>query len=115
MPVIVTVLATIFFYLMAAHALLDFPLQGEQVAVNKNPNSNTELQKAVPWYYWMGSHAMLHGAAVMMITNSLVCGLAETVAHFIIDLNKCNGRYSIHIDQLLHMLCKVLWIFYLMN
>ena len=113
MSVIFTAIFTIFFYLVAAHALLDFPLQGEQTAINKNPNSNTELQKSVPWYYWMGSHAILHGAAVTIITNSLVCGLGEVLAHFVIDLNKCNGRYSIHVDQFLHILCKMFWIFYL--
>lgn len=113
MLVLITAAFTIFFYLIAAHVLLDFPLQGEQTAVNKNPNSKTELQKSVPWYYWMGSHAILHGAAVFIITNSLFCGLAEIVAHFFIDYNKCNGRYSIHVDQTLHILCKMLWIIYL--
>lgn len=96
--------------MMVAHAAIDFPLQGDTTAINKNPNSNTELQKHVPWYYWMFAHALMHGGAVAYLTNSVFLGLCETVAHFLIDYNKCQGKYSIHVDQLLHVLCKCLWL-----
>lgn len=99
-----------FFFLLAVHALLDFPLQGDAVAVNKNRNANTELQKHVPWYYWMGAHALIHGGGVALVTNSLGLGLAETVCHFLIDFGKCEKKYSIHGDQALHVLCKVVWV-----
>jgi hypothetical protein len=98
------------FFLLAVHALLDFPLQGDAVAINKNPNANTELQKHVPWYYWMGAHALIHGGGVALVTNSLWLGLAETTCHFLIDYGKCDKRYSIHGDQALHVLCKVVWV-----
>lgn len=101
---------TILFALIVMHALLDFPLQGDAVAVNKNPNANTPLQKHVPWYYWLLSHALVHGGGVMLITGSVWLGMTETVAHFIIDYNKCQGRYSIHVDQLLHIICKIIWV-----
>ena len=98
------------FFLLVAHALFDFPLQGDAVAINKNPNANTDLQKAVPWYYWMGSHALVHGGAVGFLTGSVVLGLAETFCHFTIDYFKCNRKYSIHGDQALHVVCKVAWV-----
>lgn len=98
------------FILVAMHALLDFPLQGDAVAINKNPNANTPLQKHVPWYYWLGSHALAHGFGVWFITQSVLLGVLETVAHFFIDLAKCKGMYSIHVDQLLHVVCKALWL-----
>ena len=101
---------TILFALIVMHALLDFPLQGDAVAVNKNPNANTPLQKHVPCYYWLLSHALVHGGGVMLITGSVWLGMAETLAHFVIDYNKCMGRYSIHIDQLLHVICKIIWV-----
>lgn len=100
----------LFFYLLVVHAILDFPLQGDSVAVNKNPNANTDLQKHVPWYYWNLSHALAHGGGVALITNSVLLGLCETVVHFFIDLGKSYKLYSIHTDQLLHVCCKLLWI-----
>lgn len=100
----------VFFLLIAAHATFDYALQGDTVAVNKNPNANTPLQQHVPWYYWMGSHALQHGLAVALITNSAWLGLAESTAHFAIDYGKCSKKYSIHGDQLLHLVCKVAWL-----
>lgn len=100
----------VLFLLIAAHAAFDYALQGDTVALNKNPNANTPLQKHVPWYYWLGSHALMHGGAVALITGSAWLGMAETVAHFAIDYGKCLGKYSIHIDQLLHVVCKVSWL-----
>jgi hypothetical protein len=101
---------TMLFLLVAAHALCDFPLQGDATAVNKNRHANTPLQKHVPWYYWLGSHALVHGGAVALITGNPVLGLLEVAAHFTIDYIKCEGKISIHVDQLLHLVCKVLWI-----
>lgn len=98
-----------FFALIVVHALLDFPLQGDTVAINKNPNAKTDLQKGVPWYYWMTSHALAHGGGVALVTGSIWLGLAETFCHFFIDLMKCYKVFSIHIDQLLHVVCKVVW------
>jgi|SRR5271166_116934 len=97
------------FMLIGGHAICDFPLQSDTLAQNKNRNANTELQKHVPWWYWLGSHAITHGVAVAISTGSVWLGLAETVAHALIDFFKCEGKYSIHIDQALHIGCKVLW------
>jgi Protein of unknown function (DUF3307) len=104
------VIVTLLFALLVSHALFDFPLQGEATAINKNPDANTELQKHVPWYYWMTSHALLHGGGVALVTGSIALGIAETVCHFFIDLGKCKNYFSIHQDQLLHFLCKVIWV-----
>ena len=99
----------VLFFLIVLHALLDFPLQGDAVAINKNPNAKTELQKHVPWYYWLGSHALIHGGGVALVTGSVGLGCAETICHFLIDYGKCQRKYSIHGDQLLHVVCKVVW------
>ena len=97
------------FLLLVGHAICDYPLQGDAVAINKNRNAKTELQKHVPWYYWLASHALMHGGAVALITGSVTLGIAETVAHFLIDFGKCEKLFNIHIDQLLHIICKLLW------
>jgi hypothetical protein len=101
----------VLFYLIAGHALVDFSLQSDTIAQNKNPKADTVLQKHVPWYYWLSSHALMHGGMVALITGSVWLGLAETIAHFLIDYFKCKGLYSIHIDQGLHFLCKIIWTF----
>lgn len=106
------VIITLFFYLLVVHALLDFPLQGDTVAVNKNPNAKTDLQKHVPWYYWMSAHSLVHGGGVALVTGSVWLGAAETLCHFMIDFGKCHRKYSIHGDQLLHFSCKVVWLIF---
>ena len=98
------------FLLLVAHAVCDYPLQGDAVAINKNRNAKTELQKHVPWYYWLGSHALMHGGAVALITGMPVLGLLETVCHFGIDFLKCEKVFDIHVDQILHIACKILWV-----
>jgi hypothetical protein len=105
---------SVLFFLLVSHALFDFPLQGEATAINKNPNAGTPLQKHVPWYYWMGSHALNHGGGVALVTGSIVLGCAETICHFLIDYGKCNNKYSIHGDQALHVACKILWVILLL-
>lgn len=104
------VILNVLFALLVVHCLVDFPLQGEATAINKNPDANTPLQKAVPWYYWLGSHALIHGGGVALVTGSLFLGVLETFAHFFIDLAKCKNYFSIHQDQLLHVVCKVVWV-----
>lgn len=101
---------TIFCLLLAGHALADFPLQGDATAINKNRHAKTELQKHVPAFYWMASHSIIHGAAVGFITGSLGLGIAETITHAAIDFGKCEKWYSIHIDQALHVVCKLIWL-----
>lgn len=101
---------TLLFLLLAAHAAFDYALQGDTVAVNKNPNANTPLQKHVPWYYWLVSHGLTHGGAVCLLTGSVTLGVAEFVCHTAIDFLKCKGLFNIHVDQLLHLLCKLLWV-----
>lgn len=103
-------LFALLFYLVACHALLDFPLQGDAVAVEKSRHSKSALQKLVPWYYWISAHALAHGFGVALITGSAWFGLAETIAHWFIDFFKCEGKYSIHVDQALHVLCKLVWV-----
>ncbi len=110
------VLALLFF-LMSAHALMDFALQSETMAVCKCRNCDNPVAKAVPWYYWLTAHAVLHGAAVGAVIRwfghdwQIVAAFAfaETSLHWLIDHGKCQGWYRIHVDQSLHVACKLLW------
>lgn len=98
------------FWLLVAHFVCDYPLQGDTTAREKNRHSDTPLQGFVPWPYWLTAHALMHGGAVALVTGSVVLGMAETACHWVIDFGKCEKWYSIHADQALHLACKVVWL-----
>ncbi len=95
-----------FLLLVAAHALADYPLQGDFLAKAKN---RTAPIPGVPWYQALGAHAAIHAGLVGVITGSVWLALLELVAHFVIDDLKCRGRLSFNQDQSGHLVCKLLW------
>ena len=104
-----------FFYMLVGHAIADYPLQAGPMATEKSRHSNTELQKDVPWFYWLTAHTLIHGGIVAWITGSIGFGILETVCHWIIDYAKCEGWTNIHIDQALHVICKIVWVALIVN
>lgn len=110
-------LLALLFFLIAAHALMDYSLQNDSMAVCKCPHSTSPLAAAVPWYYWLAAHALLHGMAVGAVfrwmgfdwTAVAALACAETVLHWFTDLGKCKKLYSIHADQAIHVTCKCAW------
>jgi hypothetical protein len=98
-----------FFLLIAAHFLCDFALQSEFMAIYKSPRQ-ARVGGEIIWPWLLGGHAAIHGLAVFLVTGSLLLGLAETSAHALIDYLKCKGRFGFHVDQLLHIGSKVLWL-----
>lgn len=94
------------FLLLAAHALCDYPLQGDFLSRTKNRSNPLP---GVPWYQALGAHALIHGGAVAVLTGFWWLGVAEVIAHFVIDDAKCCGRLSFNQDQLLHVACKLWW------
>lgn len=99
----------VLFYLIAGHFLCDFPLQGDTMAREKSRHSLTDLQREVPWFYWMTAHAFIHGCAVAIVTGSVTLGLFEAFWHWLIDFLKGEALIGIHIDQIGHILCKAVW------
>lgn len=97
--------APVLFLLLGAHALADYPLQGDFLAANKarsGPNF-------VPWWQALLAHAFIHGLFVALITGIWWLGLAEVAAHAITDHAKCEKRIGINTDQAVHVACKVAW------
>jgi len=45
-----------------------------------------------------------------LITEVPLLGLAETLLHAIIDWLKGRLRFSLGLDQALHLLCKLIWV-----
>jgi hypothetical protein len=113
----------VFWQLMVGHALADFSLQHDPMAKGKNRHTVIDTSRIPPgqtvqtvWPYWMTSHALIHGGAVAYITGSYALGAIETVAHWVIDVCKCENKYGIHTDQALHFACKVVYaIIYTIN
>lgn len=96
------------FVLLAAHSLADYPLQGDFLANGKN--RNTELGKLF-WPYCLSSHALIHGGFVFIITGNIYLGLAESIIHAATDWLKCEKKISMFTDQVIHYLCKIVWVF----
>lgn len=97
----------LFLLLLAIHLVADYPLQTDFVAKFRCPSASLP---AVPWYYVMAGHAATHGLGVGLAVGSVWVGCLETAAHFAIDVLKCAGLTNIHVDQTLHVLCKVAWV-----
>lgn len=102
----------VLYWLLIGHVLTDFVFQTDMMAKEKNWKSDTPMQAAVPWYYWMTSHCMIQAGMVTMITGSLLLGLAEFVLHFTADCLKVAGIGNVHTDQFFHVACKILWAYF---
>jgi len=103
-----------FFLLLVGHALSDFPLQTDFMVRAKSPRAGSI------WPWVLGSHSLIHGFAVAVILGNFWLGLAEFIAHFIIDLCKSLGLFgkgdiSFHIDQTFHFICKAAWVYIAFN
>lgn len=99
----------LFFALAIGHALADFPLQGEFVALNKNRHYRPEHGGTLGrggWVYCMLAHCLIHAGAVWLIMGEVKFALVEFLLHFILDMLKCEGRLSFQWDQFLHFACK---------
>lgn len=106
----------LFLKLVIGHAIADFWAQSDALAKMKNRNRDAaafcppgQKPQAV-WPYAMTAHALMHGAAVWIITGNVWLFVAETAAHWIIDFGKCENWYGIHQDQAAHIGCKALWL-----
>lgn len=93
--------------LVFAHALADYPLQGDFMARAKNPAAPLP---GVPWPWIMSAHAAIHAGFVGLITGSLLLGALEFLAHWLIDYCKCRGTLTFSSDQWLHLWCKLMWV-----
>ncbi|WP_245472045.1 DUF3307 domain-containing protein [Rhizobium jaguaris] len=88
--------------LLGAHWVCDYPLQGEFLATAK--------VKGPLRFYHLVAHAGIHGAAVALVTGNVWLGLAEWLAHTVIDELKVRGKTALALDQTLHIVCKAVWL-----
>ena len=93
-------------WLWFAHALCDYPLQGDFLAKAKNI---TAPIPGVPWWCAMWAHCAIHAGAVAWLTGSWWLGAAEFATHWMTDYCKCVGQIGFAQDQALHLLFKISW------
>lgn len=98
----------LFLILIGLHCLCDYPLQGDFLAKGKN---HLDPIPGIPWYHCLFAHAAIHGMAVGIATQTPMLGVCETVLHFMIDHFKCGKMFGYNMDQFLHILCKVFWVY----
>ena len=99
------------FLMLAAHALCDYPLQGDFLAQGKGSFSKPHF--GIPWWHCLTAHAIIHGGAVAVITGSAWIGVVETALHWIIDFSKCKKLTGINTDQFLHVACKLAYVVFI--
>ena len=92
--------------LILGHFLADFPLQGDKMAVEKCPGKDVTLD----WRWWLSAHAGTHGLVVSVLTGIPLLGVAEMIAHGLIDYGKCRFGYKLIVDQAMHWVCKLIWV-----
>ncbi len=93
--------------LVTAHALCDYPLQGDFMAKAK---SRVAGIPGVPWYQAMAAHAAIHAGAVAIILGDWRFFPLEFFAHALIDDEKCCGNIDYNTDQALHLACKAVYL-----
>ena len=99
--------------LLLGHCLADFPLQKIGMRLLKDPK--TPSSGSSIWTYLQVYHALIHGFFVYAITHNIRLGMAETICHTIIDCQKGMDRLDDAVDQTLHILCKTMWMVYLIT
>ena len=102
------------FWLFVGHFVADYPMQSDFIARAKNRHNPMGYIPAgqtlqVHWPWVLSAHAATHAGAVALATGNPLFGVAEFVAHFLIDVAKCENVTGIHTDQMLHLACKVVW------
>ena len=102
--------SALLFWLLVAHAVCDYPLQGDFLARGKN---RWNPIPGISWLQCLLAHALIHGGSVALATGSISLGIAETVVHAATDYGKCAGRYGFNEDQAMHVLWKVMWVLFL--
>ncbi len=102
--------------LCIGHALGDYPMQGAFLASTKNRNVDSSVffgGSGVPkglWVHALTAHSLIQAGIVWLLTGSSFLGLLEFVLHWITDFVRCENWIGFTTDQVIHVLCKVLFV-----
>lgn len=104
----------ILFMMLFLHALGDFALQSESMAKGKNkhlkPEYIPEGQKyKITWFYWLSAHAFIQGGLIFIFFPVVWIAITEVIFHFVLDFLKCENITNPHIDQISHILLRIIY------
>lgn len=97
----------LFFAFAIAHALADYPLQGDYLARMKVRSQAGSISE---WLSALTAHSLVQAGGVWLVSGSALLGLAELCLHWLIDLGKGEGKFGYLTDQLLHLGCKLIYV-----
>ena len=96
----------LFFAFTIMHALADFPLQGEFLAIQKARRTANDRRM---WVVALTAHCLIQAGGVWLVSGSMAFAATELLLHGLIDLGKGEQRFGILVDQGLHLLCKLVY------
>ncbi len=102
----------LFFGFAIAHALADFPLQGDYLAREK---VRAAARSGSTWVIALTAHSLIHAGAVWVVSGLPLLGAVELVLHWAIDWGKGEKRFGAVTDQLLHLACKAGYVLVLLS
>ena len=97
----------LFFAFAIAHALADFPLQGDYLARMKRRDQASSPSE---WIISLTAHSLVQAGGVWIVSGSALLGATELCLHWLIDLGKGEGKFGYVADQGLHLACKVAYV-----
>lgn len=97
----------LFFAFAIAHALADYPLQGDYLARMKCRDQASNFWE---WFCALTAHSLVQAGGVWIVSGSVVLGFSELLLHWLIDLGKGEGKFGYATDQFLHLACKVAYV-----
>jgi hypothetical protein len=97
----------LFFAFAIAHALADFPLQGDYLARTKRRDQAGNLSE---WLISLTAHSLVQAGGVWIVSGSALLGATELCLHWLIDLGKGEGKFGYVVDQLFHLGCKLAYV-----
>ncbi|MCZ7856018.1 DUF3307 domain-containing protein [Agrobacterium salinitolerans] len=101
-------------YMIAAHFLLDYALQGDWMSKAKNATLDLVPGERI-WPLALFGHALIHATAVQIITGNWFLFTLELIIHWATDYAKCKGRFGYNTDQYIHIACKLAYAVVLLN
>ncbi len=97
----------LFFAFAIAHAVADYPLQGDYLARMK---CRDQASKPHEWLIPLTAHSLIQAGGVWIVSGSALLGAIELCLHWLIDLGKGEGRFGYVADQGLHLACKLAYV-----
>lgn len=97
----------IVFTSLCIHFIMDYPFQGDFLAKFKSRHALGDDHNPF-WIHCLTAHSAIHAFPYLALFGNVYAAGIMFVTHWIIDFLKCENYYSIHVDQILHIIVIVI-------